>query len=171
VCACDSTQCESAITVNGEKSCSVQCDCPGDCVSGTCQNQPELNCDVSVVLLTILFLYFYKATHRLLPPPTNRSVTSQTPKVVHQEHHAMAFTVFPTACVPTEKTNCKCDADKRFNSSFPYGLLTNDQLAVCSCDNAYFHITGSSDQRAKCCPDTSNCVQNDLKLGTNTVCR
>ena len=60
VCACDSTKCESAITVNGEKSCSVQCDCPGDCVSGTCQNQPELNCDVSVALSTILFLYFLR---------------------------------------------------------------------------------------------------------------
>ena len=38
------------------------------------------------------------------------------------------------------------------------------------CDNAWFLVSGSSDQRAKCCPDTSGCVKNALEIVNNSVC-
>lgn len=38
------------------------------------------------------------------------------------------------------------------------------------CDAAFTKLSGKSDQRAKCCPDTSECVKGDLELTENSVC-
>jgi len=115
-CACDATKCESVVSVNGDKICMSNCDCPEDCNSanGQCRGSPELNCascDDSVCV--------------------------------------DGYTCDGRYCVPAGR----CTARKQ-------------KL----CDNAYFEITGNPDQRSKCCPDSSACVQDTLKLGWNSVC-
>ena len=52
--------------------------------------------------------------------------------------------------------------------SVPSGTCTKRKSQLC--DNAYFLVTGSSDKRAKCCPDTSGCVKDQLVLESNSVC-
>ena len=43
-------------------------------------------------------------------------------------------------------------------------------IAAQLCENAYYLVTGSSDNRAKCCPDLSGCVKDNLMLPENSVC-
>lgn len=116
-CACDSTRCESAVSLGGDKICMSTCDCPEDCNSstGTCDGAPELNC---------------------------------------------------ATCDDSDECVDGYTCDGRY--CVEAGKCTSRKQALC--DNAYFEITGSPDQRAKCCPDTSGCVSSTLKLGWNSVC-
>jgi hypothetical protein len=116
VCDCDTANCELPVSLQGEKTCSQKCDCPGDCDgAGTCNDDPDFYCDPCGV---------------------------------------------DGACQP----GATCDG----KYCIPAGDCTDRKNKLC--DNAYFLITGSSDQRAKCCPDTSGCVKNKLLLTGNSVC-
>lgn len=76
----------------------------------------------------------------------------------------------PTVAPPPCTSNRECGVNKVCVSGTceAADLCTNGKKQVC--DNAYQRATGKNDNRAKCCPATSQCVKSGVQAGRSTAC-
>ncbi|GAB0490629.1 hypothetical protein MMPV_007013 [Pyropia vietnamensis] len=76
----------------------------------------------------------------------------------------------PTAAPSKCKSNDQCDKNEVCVSGMceAAGDCSSRKRQVC--DEAYTRATGLTDNRAKCCPESSNCVKNGVQAGQSTAC-
>ena len=161
--------------IDGEKVCQLKCDCLKDCNTTTseCFNNPEGNCD--------------KCGDGCddgescdgdycVPSGTCTARKNQVSAgcsfrisifglLTHTQLHFLLVHVF--------SLQAQRITSIYLSTYLPINLLWIHPLVIFTaqlCNNAFFLVTGQVNNRAKCCPDSSGCVKDNLLLPENSVC-